>query len=304
MTFEITDGAVKVAVTVTEMADGTLKFDINVLDDTGVIGDLNGLFFDLADDSIADTLVVSGDEDLTGSKIDANSVTKVDSFNNVNGEVVKEDGRFDVGVQFGTQGIATDDIQSTSFYLGTSDGSSLSIADIYNQDFAVRLTSVGEIDGSRDGSVKISGTSDGEITDPEPPTPTNEAVNDSMTVSNEETFNAGGFPDPLDNFQFSLLENDTSNGTDPYAGEVTAANGTEWEEGLIVSGSNGGLLLVNADGTVDFSANGEFDYLVGEETANTQFTYTIEGGSTATLDVSVFVFDDTGGGGGGDGLFF
>ncbi|MEH6741631.1 MAG: hypothetical protein V7695_24215, partial [Sulfitobacter sp.] len=159
MYFEITDGDVKVGITITEQADGSLIFDLDVLDDTGVIGDLNGLFFDLADDSIADNLTVSG-TDLTGENIDANSVSKVDGYNNVNGEVVKEDGKFDVGVQFGTPGIGEDDIQSTSFTLATSGGSALSITDVMGQDFAVRLTSVGEINGDRADSVKISGTSD------------------------------------------------------------------------------------------------------------------------------------------------
>ena len=44
-------GDVNVSVTITEV-DGSLQFDVNVLDDTGMIGDLNALFFDLADDSL------------------------------------------------------------------------------------------------------------------------------------------------------------------------------------------------------------------------------------------------------------
>lgn len=290
-TSTISDGSVNVRITLTEMADGTLKFDLDVLDDSGVIGDLNGVFFDLADDSLADTLTVSG-ADLTGEKIDANSVTKVDSYNNVNGEVAKEDGKFDVGVQFGTQGISEDDIQSTSFILGTSDGSPLTIQDVYNQDFAVRLTSVGEVDGSREGSVKISGTSDGEITSPEPPPPppsTNTANGDSMTVSTIEGFNRDGSPDLLDDFQFSMLDNDTTDRSNPYTGGITAVNGEDFLDGMIVAGSNGGLLKVYADGSVDFAANGEFRGLMAGQTADTQFSYSIEGGSTATLNVSVFV---------------
>ncbi|MGH1459807.1 MAG: hypothetical protein ACRBBT_13000 [Paracoccaceae bacterium] len=299
MYFEITDGAVKVGVTIAEQSDGSLLFDLDVLDDTGVIGDLNGLFFDLADDSIADSLSVTG-ADLTGENINANSVSKVDAYNNVNGEVVKEDGKFDIGVQFGTAGIGEDDIRSTSFSLSTSDGLPLSIADVLGQDFAVRLTSVGGIDGDRNGSVKISGTSDPIIT--EPPEPTNIAANDTMTVTTDETFSDFGIPDPLDNLVFSLLENDTTADGQPYAGDVTSVNGAALDEGTIYAGSNGGLLIVYADGTVDFSANSEFDYLGATETANTQFTYGIEGGSTATLDVEVFVFDG-GGGGGGEELF-
>lgn len=164
----------------------------------------------------------------------------------------------------------------------------------------MRLTSVGEIDGDRNGSVKISGTSDPIIT--EPPEPTNIAANDTMTVTTDETFSDFGIPDPLDNLVFSLLENDTTADGQSYAGDVTSVNGAALDEGTIYAGSNGGLLIVYADGTVDFSANSEFDYLDATETANTQFTYGIEGGSTATLDVEVFVFDG-GGGGGGEELF-
>jgi hypothetical protein len=296
MYYEITDGAVKVGISITEQADGSLLFDLDVLGDSGTIGDLNGLFFDLADDAIVSNLTVSG-INLTGENIDANSVSKVDGYNNVNGEIVKEDGKFDVGVQFGTAGIGADDIQSTSFTLATKDGSALTIADVLSQDFAVRLTSVGELDGARTDSVKISGTSDPIITEP-----ANLAVDNTMTVSNAETFSDFGLSDPLDNFVFSMLENDVTSDNQPYTGDVVEVNGQVLVAGTSYVGSNGGLLMVNADGTVDFSANGEFDQLTGLERANTQFTYGIEGGSTATLDVEVFAFGG-GGGGGDDDLF-
>ena len=177
-TFELTDGELKISITVTETAEGSLAFDVNVLEDTGYIGDLNGLFFDLADDSILDNLAVSG-EDLTGEAMKVDGVTKVDSYNNINGEVAKDSGKVDIGVQFGTQGIGEDDIQSTSFTLSTTDGSALSIEDVLMQDFAVRLTSTGEVDGDRDGSVKIGGIAD-PVDPPVDPEPTNEAINDSI----------------------------------------------------------------------------------------------------------------------------
>lgn len=319
MYFEITDGAILVGVTVTGLDDGTLRFDLSVLTDNGHVGDLNGLFFDTFDDALVGGLSVDG-ADVTGSNIKANSVTRVDGYNNVNGDVVKQAGKFDVGVQFGTEGIGKDDIQSTSFVLSHKT-EALTLDMIAEQDFAVRLTSTGLVGGSREGSVKIGGVSDAvsivvdpdpapipeptpeptpePIPDPEPPAPgpANLAVNDSMTVSNQQTFNEGGFTDPLDGFQFSLLDNDLTSDGSPYGGVLTAANGQEWTEGLIVQGSNGGLLLVFANGTVDFSANGEFDHLGSDGTATTQFAYTIEGGSTAMLDVLVFGTGGSGGGG-------
>ena len=366
--FEISDTSVKVGVTVTETSTGALQFEVVVLEDTGIIGDLNGLFFDLADDSIAENLSLSG-EDMTGEKIDANSVTKIASFTNMNGEIIKEDGKYDVGIQFGTSGIANDDIQSTTFYLSTTDGTVLTIADIFGQDFGVRLTSVGEIDGAREDSVKISGSADPvdppvepeeppvepeeppvepeeppvdpeeppfepeepvidpeeppfepeePVIDPEEPPfepeepvidqeeppfepeeppvtpeepstdPTGPSIaeNDRLVVFSSEPFSDTDETDMLDNFQFTVLANDKT-GEGDYTGQVVSVNGQDVGDGITVEGSHGGLLTINADGTVDFSANGAFDFLSGDDFEITSFEYTIEGGDTATLDVFV-----------------
>ncbi|MDO7706673.1 MAG: hypothetical protein MUQ12_05945, partial [Loktanella sp.] len=154
-------GDVNVEVTITEVIDPVtgltnLEFQVNVLDDTGSIGDLNALYFDLANDGVTDSLSVEGD-DVTGSAFKVDGVSKIDSYTNMNGEVIKDLGRFDGGVQFGTAGIGTDDIRSTTFTL-SSDDTSLSLSDFSLQDFGVRLTSVGEEDGSRDGSLKLGDT--------------------------------------------------------------------------------------------------------------------------------------------------
>lgn len=295
--FNITDGDLNVEVVVTENADGTLTFDLSVVEDTGVIGDLNGLFFDLANDSIADDLVVTG-ADLTGDRIDANSVTKVDGWNNVNGDVVKEDGKFDVGVQFGTSGMAKDDIQSTSFTMSTSSGAPLAMEDILNQDFAVRLTSVGEIDGSRNDSVKISGTSEPIITqepDPEPEPCPNAAIanDDFIFASSLDGFSP--FGNPVNGFEQSILSNDTNADGSAYAGDIFAMDGSALSGPL--TGSNGGLLLINPDGSVDFSANGEFGLLAIGEQTQTTFEYAVACGDTATIHVTVSAIDPDAGGG-------
>ena len=69
-----------------------------------------------------------------------------------------EDGRYDFGVEFGTQGIGADDIRSATFFLaGTT------IEEIINQAFAVRLTSTDDptIPGAdREGSLKLTGIFD------------------------------------------------------------------------------------------------------------------------------------------------
>ena len=64
-------------------------------------------------------------------------------------------------------------------------------------------------------------------------------------------------------------------------------NGDAANVGQVVVGSNGGLATIYADGTIDFDANNEFDHLMNGDTAQTSFTYAIEGGDTATVTVNV-----------------
>ena len=287
-TFTIT-GDVNVSVTITELEGGALQFDLQVLDDTGSIGDLNALFFDLLDDSLTDGLIVTGD-DVTGVAFKADGVTKVDNYTNMNGEVIHDLGRFDGGVQFGTSGIATDDIRSTSFVL-SHETESLSLSLFSMQDFGVRLTSVGTEDGAREDSLKLGETAPS----------FDDAPNDRLTVTEDELFNEGQpeVTDQLDSFNFSLLDND------PGATKVLIESQGMFPDGNafldIIPGSNGGYLILYKDGRVDFSTQiepgaGDFDYLNDNETAETQFDYTTDNGITATLTVTV-----TGIGSPGDG---
>ena len=287
-TFTIT-GDVNVSVTITELEGGALQFDLQVLDDTGSIGDLNALFFDLLDDSLTDGLTVTGD-DVTGVAFKADGVTKVDNYTNMNGEVIHDLGRFDGGVQFGTSGIATDDIRSTSFVL-SHETESLSLSLFSMQDFGVRLTSVGTEDGAREDSLKLGETAPS----------FDDAPNDRLTVTEDELFNEGQpeVTDQLDSFNFSLLDND------PGATKVLIESQGMFPDGNafldIIPGSNGGYLILYEDGRVDFSTRiepgaGDFDYLNDNETAETQFDYTTDNGITATLTVTV-----TGIGSPGDG---
>ncbi|SMY07957.1 hypothetical protein [Flavimaricola marinus] len=285
MTFTI-EGDVNVEVTITEVDGGNLQFDVTVLDGT-YTGDLQGLFFDLADDSLADGLSVVG-TDATDSQFEANDVTNLGQGVNINGEVLNEYGEFDAGVQIGTQGISKDDIQTTTFVI-SHDTEALTLADVALQDFAVRLTSVGEVDGARNDSLKLGGTApDVE----EPPAPENVAVLDTLTVGNLDNFDDGG--DLLDGGADTILFNDTT-GTDPYLSDVAAVNGDAANIGAVVTGSNGGLMVIDADGTVNFSANGEFGYLGLRDSATTEFSYAIDGGAEALVIVTVTGYNDVGG---------
>ena len=72
---------------------------------------------------------------------------------------------------------------------------------------------------------------------------------------------------------------------------VVAVNGSAGNVGTVVAGSNGGLFTINADGSIDFDANGEFDGLGAGETAQTSVTYTITdpdgADDTATVNFTI-----------------
>ncbi len=149
MSFDIL-GAVGLKVTITEQGDGSLRFD---LVNQGVqVGDLRGLFFDFKDAARLSSLSAAGSQ---VTKQAAGDESVVNLGNGVNMQGMDT---FDFGVAFGTSGIGKDDIQSTSFTLRSSTGA-LDLDDLMGVDFGVRFTSVGELDGARDGSLKLMGGS-------------------------------------------------------------------------------------------------------------------------------------------------
>lgn len=311
-TFTI-EGEVNVDVTVTEMADGTLKFELNVVDpnpDDGInmTADLGGLFFDMSKPAseYGELTVINSDE-VTGSIFNEDRVTKVENWNNVNGEVAAEAGKFDAGVQFGTSGMALDDYQSATFYLD-SDTIDLSLDDISLEYFGVRLTSVGEEGGERDGSLKLLGQA------PEAAQgPVNIAEDDFVFATEDSEFAiVDGLDEIVNLFESSVTSNDTTDGG-AYTGTLYDDAGNEILDVAVLEGSNGGTLLLYSDGSIDFSANGtdgvnDFEYLEtgAIDTTETTFTYAVEGGDTATITVNVVAStgdngDGTGTGGTGEG---
>lgn len=70
---------------------------------------------------------------------------------------------------------------------------------------------------------------------------------------------------------------------------VVAVNGDVVNVGTPVEGNNGGLFIINSDGTVDFDANGAFDGLGLGESAQTSVTYTISDGNGGT-DTATAIF--------------
>ena len=149
MSFVIS-GTVGLRITLTEQADGSLRFDL--VNEGEQVADLRGLFFDTVDAGLLAGLTVAG-ADVTRSLMGDDAVTNLGGGVNMNGV-----GAFDVGILFGTAGIGKDDIGDTSFTLRSSDGP-LEVEDFAGVDFGVRFTSVGDADGRRDGSLKLFGGS-------------------------------------------------------------------------------------------------------------------------------------------------
>lgn len=93
----------------------------------------------------------------------------------------------------------------------------------------------------------------------------------------------------------NVITDDTGAGvdSDPEGDVLTivAVGGNPANVGQSVAGSAGGLFVINADGTVDFDANGDFDDLGLNDSLETSVTYTIvdENGAEETATVSFTV---------------
>jgi VCBS repeat-containing protein len=164
-----------VTVKVTELAAGEFRFE--VAQSGAVVGDLRGLFFDVARESlvsgagaqasvtglvaktqaggvigsISTAAVADGDDSVTGVGGGDNTMNGALAF----GGLGQEAKGYDVGLEFGTSGMGKDDVGSASFTLKLP---GLTLADLAGQDFGVRMTSVGALGGDRGASVKLTGS--------------------------------------------------------------------------------------------------------------------------------------------------
>ncbi|NQV70647.1 MAG: hypothetical protein HQ498_11535 [Pseudohongiella sp.] len=154
MTFKIDDASTEntipsVWVTITEREDGGLDFQVN--QEEGIIGDLRGLFFDVADENILNTLIVNANS--KDIRIGNDSISNLGGGATMSGLLGSDKG-YDVGIEIGSSGIGKDDIRSYAFSLSSS-ARDLTLNDFSNTDFAARLTSVGLLEGSRGDSSKL-----------------------------------------------------------------------------------------------------------------------------------------------------
>src|SRR5262245_3185490 len=124
-----------VAVTITENANGTLSFTINVVGP--VTGDLRGFFFDVANESRIGSLTVTPTSPgFTEFRQGNDNVKDLGNGANMNG-LLGSDGGYDAGVEIGKAGTGhNDDFQSFSFTLKSSSGP-LTLDDFANVDIGV-----------------------------------------------------------------------------------------------------------------------------------------------------------------------
>ncbi|MFK7942715.1 MAG: Ig-like domain-containing protein, partial [Paracoccaceae bacterium] len=153
--------------------------------------------------------------------------------------------------------------------------------DLDNTGGAVRVTDAATLTTMVSDAAQVVGTSDeatvtitilGENDAPEL-----NAEDDCFTVLEDETF---GDLEQLPGDIASILANDTADGQ-PYSGQVVLVDGQAANIGQFVQLAGGGRIKINADGTVDFDADGDqdgisdFEALGNGDSAMVSISYTI-----------------------------
>ncbi|MFK7941650.1 MAG: SdrD B-like domain-containing protein [Paracoccaceae bacterium] len=114
------------------------------------------------------------------------------------------------------------------------------------------------------------------------------AADDFITVFETET---AGDLEILEDGSDSVLDNDTQNGVD-YTGNVVEVNGVAGQVGQFIDLDGGGRVMINADGTVDFDANGDFDALNDGDSDVVTVDYTIRTQEQADKPQNVLIVID------------
>lgn len=288
--------------------DGDLVVTVSVLTDGGDIGDIRGLFFDVADESLLSGLDATG-ADITGDKFRADRVDNLGKGANVKGAVVKELGKFDGGVRIGTPGIGKDDVRSTTFILShaTED---LTLDLLSGQDMGLRLTNVGDAGGHRGGSLKLGGVSEFAPAPIEFDTATVavEIVGENIApvaMGNDYIVVEDAAPAAIGNVIFDM-GGDVGAADSDFEGDALSVknlivDGEVFAAGEAISVFSAALnaetkVTVAADGTISFDDLGNFDALSGDETDVISFDYTAHDGfggeDTATVFVTILGEDE------------
>lgn len=247
---------------------GHLDFAVDVLSGPTKTADLRGLFFNLNDDSKLSGLTYSNG--LLVTDFDVVDVIDLGHGANMHG-IAKP---FDVGVEFGTQGIGKDDIQSAAFTLNNG-ANPLTLDDLAKVDFGIRLTSVGVQGGLRSDSAKLT------VVSPSAP----DAHNDVYTIF-EDGQSGLNAPSTLpEGTLFDLLANDTDG--DGNTLSIVALRGVEHGTVTIVDGADADLLPGDAvlyTPFEDYSGSDSFEYAITDGHGGTDFAR-VDVDITAVADV-------------------
>lgn len=148
--YDLVDGQLGAFVTIDDDTQDKITFNIAVNELLPFIGDIRGLFFDIAPFPAGLAASDFSGPDITAVNVADNAVTGTSK-----GISIAPYGPFDVGVEFGTAGIGHDDIQSTVFQIIYAGGLGLDAFTFAGQQIGMRLTSVGYPDGERAASSKL-----------------------------------------------------------------------------------------------------------------------------------------------------
>ncbi|PWS36886.1 hypothetical protein DFH01_08310, partial [Falsiroseomonas bella] len=257
MSFSLAGGP-GVRITVVQTDAGKLQVTAS-LNPSVLVGDLRGLFFQVADESLLGGLSVTGATSAVGTvQQSANAVSNLGGGVHMLGAAPA----FDMGIVFGTASAAgADDIRSVTFTLehATTD---LTLDLFSSAQFGAVVGSVGAGSGPRFGTVRATGTAPVVESDNTAP----EAGNDSVTAAEDGTTTLS-----------TLLDNDSDADTDSLT--ITA----------VTQPAKGSVSLVG--GQVVFDAGNAFNGLDDGESEDVTFTYTVSDGKggtdTATVTVTV-----------------
>ena len=257
-----------------EELNGKLVFTASVIESGGKTADLRGLFFNLNDDSKLAGLTHSG----SGGKVtDFDTVNVIDLGQGANMQGVHDP--YDVGLEFGREGIGKDDIKTATFTLSNT-ANNLTLDDIAQVDFGARLTSVGNIGGLRDDGSKLTATA--------PAAP--DAKDDSYSIYED---GQSGLNDPSkvsEGVKFEVLTNDTDADGDTLT--ITSVEGAQHGTVTIIDGDDADLLVGDAvlyTPDLDYAGSDSFTYSITDNQGGTDFA-TVNVAVAAVADVPLLTY--------------
>ena len=261
-----------VRISITQNSNGTLSFSVTQL--AGYVGDLRGLFFDVADASLVGSLTVVG-IGTTDFQQSNNSIVDMGGGANLNGLLGQGLG-YDVGIEIGTSGIRTDDDFRTYAFTLDSSQRDLTLADFSNVNFGVRVTSVG-LDSNLDGvfeTARSASSKSGEVTFAVITT-----VADTAAVM-EDAIRTG-----------NVLSNDGASAADTLS--VQSWSGGSLGVAHSFSQLAGATVRLNTDGSYEVDATAADSIRAGIVVTHT-FTYevlqvNVDGTSTQTVSFTITI---------------